>query len=143
MIGKLIEATKVKRTLAALAAVAGIFGAMTVAETPALAQGLDIDKVFWCTEGNIGDQSVDQCTASRDLILNNCTACHTIVPIVKAQKDEAGWNATLQVHRTRVPEVSDADYEQLGKFLTAHFNPENPVPELPPELEGLGNNQAF
>lgn len=108
------------------------------------AQGVDVNAIFSCEPGGpLGQQSPEQCTASRQAVLNNCTACHTFVPIVKAQKTPEAWDATMAAHRPRVPDVSDADFQQLRDFLVAHFNPENPVPALPPELENLGTDQAF
>ena len=53
----------------------------------------------------------------------------------KAQKTESEWDTFLDAHRQRVEETSDEDYEDIGKFLKSHFNPDNPVPQLPPELE--------
>lgn len=113
------------------AAVGGLPGA------PAGAQGLDIEKVFWCT-GKIGEQTKDQCVAARDAILANCTSCHAITPIVKAQKPAEQWTAFLNTHRTRVPDIAEEEYVEIGKFLRAHYTPENPVPKLPPELDSLG-----
>ena len=103
------------------------------------AQEFDINAVFWCDEGKkTGDQTHDECVAARTAILNNCTSCHAITPIVKAQKEADQWRAFLQTHKTRVPDIAEADYEQIGRFLAAHYNPKNPVPKLPPELDKLG-----
>lgn len=111
---------------------------------PAVAQGVDINVIFNCEpDGPLGTQDVEQCAASRVLLLGTCTACHTFVPIVKAQKTETQWGATLQVHRSRVPDVNSEDFEQLRQFLVAHFNEENPPPALPPELEALGTGLPF
>lgn len=118
-----------------------LFAAVVVFCFPnmAAAQELDINAVFWCDEGKkTGDQTHDECVAARTAILNNCTSCHAITPIVKAQKEADQWRAFLQTHKTRVPDISDPDYEQIGKFLAAHYNPKNPVPKLPPELDKLG-----
>ena len=59
-------------------------------------------------------------------------------PIVKAQKTPDQWSAFLQPHRIKVPDMADADFTEVGKFLKAHYNPQNPVPKLPPELDKLG-----
>lgn len=112
--------------------------------TPALAQGVDIAVIFNCDAGGpLGEQTPEQCVASRDKLLSTCTACHTFVPIVKAQKAPALWDATLQVHRSRVPDMSDEDFAQLTLFLKAHFNDTLPPPTLPPELEALGTGLPF
>lgn len=110
----------------------------------ALAQGIDIEVVFNCAaDGPIGEQTPKQCVTTRTQLLNNCTACHTFVPIVKAQKAPELWDATLQVHRVRVPDISDDDYAQFSAFLKAHFNDTVPAPALPPELEALGTGLPF
>jgi len=105
---------------------------------PALAQEFDINKVFDCTVGGpLGKQTPQQCEASRGEVLSECTSCHAFVPIVKAQKNEAGWRATLSTHRERVTNLSAEQLEQMRLFLVAHFNDKRPVPVLPPELEAL------
>ena len=68
----------------------------------------------------------------------NCTICHAITPIVKAQKDKKGWVAFMQTHKTRTPDVPDDVYQNMTTFLQGHYNPQNPVPKLPPELDALG-----
>lgn len=110
-----------------------------VAAFPGQAQSVDLDVIFNCSpDGPIGSQTPEQCLETRDTLLNSCTACHTFVPIVKAQKDEDGWNATLGIHRSRVPEMSDDQFEALREFLQNHFNDTLPPPVLPPALEALG-----
>jgi hypothetical protein len=131
--------TSMLRTGAAMVAVSGLLffsgGPVQVS-----AQELDINAVFWCNEGEpTGSQSPEECAAARNLVLTGCTACHTFVPVVKARKDEDAWNTTLNAHRARLPTMSDADYEAIGVFLKAHYNPENEPPKLPPELEALAD----
>ncbi|MEQ9449583.1 MAG: hypothetical protein RLN70_11885 [Rhodospirillaceae bacterium] len=100
------------------------------------AQELDFEKIFFCHEGEMtGEQTYEECMAARDTTLITCTACHVFTPFVKAQKTAEEWDTFMDIHRTRVKEVSDADYAEITKFLKSHFNPENPVPQLPPELE--------
>ena len=70
----------------------------------------------------------------RDLLLNNCQSCHTWVPIVILQMDEAAWYRNSLEHRERVTGLSDEEFEVLYEYLKANFNPDRPVPELPPEL---------
>jgi len=111
--------------------------------TPAAAQDLDFEAVFNCAEdGPLGAQTPEQCMEARNLLLNNCTSCHTFVPIVKAQKTEDAWNALLNLHRDRVPQLSEDEFELLGEYLRSHYNETEPVPELPPALEAIGTNQA-
>lgn len=114
--------------------------------TAAFAQGVNIEEIFWCEESEpTGNQSPEECIASRTALLTNCTSCHTFVPIVTTQKTPEQWRATMEAHRDRVPMtvMGDEEYAQLEEFLVLHFNPENEPPTLPPELESLGTNQAF
>ena len=70
----------------------------------------------------------------RDLLLNNCTSCHTFVPIVVLQMSKDAWERNSRDHRGRVAALSDADFKTLYQYLIANFNPERPIPKLPPEL---------
>ncbi len=72
--------------------------------------------------------------AGRDLVLNNCQTCHTWVPIVVLQMDEAAWYRNGLNHRGRVEALSDEDFETLYAYLSATFTPERPVPALPEAL---------
>lgn len=106
---------------------------------PALAQEFDINAVFWCMAGKkTGDQTEQECTTARASILANCTNCHAITPIVKAQKTKQQWTAMMSQHRDRVEAVSNAEITTMTTFLQTHYNPQNPPPTLPPELEALG-----
>jgi len=70
----------------------------------------------------------------RDLLLNNCTTCHTFVPIVVLQMTREAWERNSRDHRERVTGLSDADFKTLYEYLMANFNPRRPVPTLPKEL---------
>ena len=70
----------------------------------------------------------------RDLLLNNCTGCHTFVPIVVLQMTKEAWERNSRDHRGRVAALSDADFKNLYDYLIANFNPNRPVPKLPKEL---------
>jgi hypothetical protein len=70
----------------------------------------------------------------RELLLNNCTTCHTFVPIVVLQMNKEAWDRNSRDHRGRVGALSDADFKTLYDYLRANFNPNRPVPKLPPEL---------
>jgi len=115
---------------------------------PAPAQDVDITKIFWCpNEGADGlspeeQVQLEQCISGRIAILYNCTYCHTFVPIV-TQKTEAEWDATLRVHDVRIADLDPTDRELIRNYLVTMFNPNMPLPELPPELQGIGTDQAF
>jgi cytochrome c5 len=70
----------------------------------------------------------------RELLLNNCTSCHTFVPIVMLQMTREAWERNSRDHRGRVTALSDADFKTLYNYLIANFNPDRPVPKLPKEL---------
>lgn len=74
----------------------------------------------------------------RDLILNNCTSCHTYVCVVKGQKTAGHWEQIKTGHRDRVPSLSDADYNTLFTYLGGNFNDIKPEPRLPQELVAQG-----
>lgn len=70
----------------------------------------------------------------RALVLDNCTTCHTITPIVVVQMTREARERWARDHRDRVPVVSDADYKTLTEYLVENFNPSKPIPQLPKEL---------
>jgi hypothetical protein len=82
---------------------------------------VDIDKIFPPGPG-------------RELVLNNCQNCHTFVPIVVLQMEEAAWTRSSVDHRPRVTGLSDGEFKTLYDYLKANFNPTHSVPVLPPEL---------
>jgi hypothetical protein len=86
-----------------------------------VAAKVNIDEIFPPGEG-------------RDLVLNNCQNCHTFVPIVVLQMEEAAWTRNSIDHRERVTQVSDEDFKTLYAYLKANFHPGRPVPTLPKEL---------
>lgn len=70
----------------------------------------------------------------RELVLNNCTTCHTFVPIVILKMTKEAWERNSRDHRGRVAALPDADFKLLYEYLAANFNPDKPVPRLPNEL---------
>lgn len=70
----------------------------------------------------------------RELVLNNCQNCHTFVPIVVLQMEEAAWARNSIDHRDRVTQLGDEDFKTLYTYLKTNFHPGRPVPTLPKEL---------
>ena len=70
----------------------------------------------------------------RELVLNNCTTCHTFVPIVILRMTREAWARNSRDHRGRVEALPDADFKVLYEYLAANFGPDKPVPRLPNEL---------
>jgi len=82
---------------------------------------IDIDRIFPPGPG-------------RELVLNNCTSCHTFVPIVILQMTKEAWERNRRDHTDRVAGLSEAEKDTLYEYVTANFNPDHPVPKLPKEL---------
>lgn len=70
----------------------------------------------------------------REILLNNCQSCHTWVPVVVLGMNEDEWARWRQDHRARVPGIPDDRFEILYDYLVTNFNPDTPVPDLPPAL---------
>ena len=70
----------------------------------------------------------------REMVIDNCTTCHTIVPIVVLQLNDDAWKHWRTIHRSRVPGMTDADFNTLYDYLRTNFNPSKPVPKLPQDL---------
>lgn len=67
----------------------------------------------------------------RDLVLNNCTVCHTFLRIVVGQRTKDQWEYVRRDMRGRVNQLSDLDADTLFSYLEANFNDTKPVPKLP------------
>ena len=84
--------------------------------------------------GKVNIDAIFPAGRGRELLLNNCTSCHTFVPIVVLQMARGAWERNKLIHRDRVTALDDADFEALYEYLIANFNPDHPVPKLPKEL---------
>jgi hypothetical protein len=69
----------------------------------------------------------------RDLVLSNCTNCHSIAVIVRG-RERGRWERTSKDHRTRVIALRDEEFTTLYEYLIATFTPDKPIPELPQAL---------
>jgi len=107
----------------------GMPAGVTVAQ-----DGLDMDHIFRCTASD--DTGRADCLEARNIITNNCTVCHTFVPIVMQQFDADGWTGLLDRHvqNGRVDQLSAEQVTKLHDYLSDNFNGDLPPPELPPEL---------
>src|SRR5688572_8593219 len=88
-----------RMTLHMLAAVGLLFAGLAMpgsGASTARAQELDMDVVFRC--GATDDAGTAKCAEARDLILTNCTICHTFVPIVMQQWTDSEWTGLLDRH---------------------------------------------
>ncbi len=80
----------------------------------------DLDKIFPPGKG-------------QDLVFENCTNCHSWVPIVLAGFDTNAWEQNKLKHRSRVPQLSDADFNYLYDYIEKNFPAGHPVPTNIPE----------
>lgn len=121
------------KTVRLFAAATLVMGAASMS-LPAQAQGLDLDQVFRCAATD--EAGTANCVEARDLILNNCTTCHTFVPIVMQQFDANGWTSLLERHVNggRVNQLSAEQVAAIHTYLSDNFDGSLPPPELPPEL---------
>lgn len=112
---------------------AGLLAGAGAGSSDAVAQQLDLDEVFRCSEASVPREN---CLQARDVILNNCTTCHTFVPIVMQSFDENGWRGLLTRHveNGRVTQVPAEQIENLRLYLAENFNGSEPPPDLPKEL---------
>lgn len=117
---------------AILGAVLAVVLAVAACFDNALAQDVDLDVVFRCRPGEA--VPVPQCRSMREMVLQNCTVCHTFVPIVMQQFDGGGWQGLLDRHRDRVAQLSDRQVASIHDYLTATFNEQHEPPDLPEEL---------
>jgi hypothetical protein len=86
------------------------------------------------SDGRLDMDAIFPAGPGRDLVLNNCQNCHTFVPIVVLQMDKDAWQRNSIDHRERVTTLTDEEFKTLYEYLTANFNPDRPVPELPRDL---------
>jgi hypothetical protein len=102
--------------------------------SPARSQSVDLPKIFRCAAKDA--TGIAKCEKARDLILNNCTLCHTFVPIVMQKYDSKGWTALLSRHVMggRVKQLSGPDVATIHDYLSENFNGKLPPPPLPPAL---------
>lgn len=69
--------------------------------------------------------------SGRELVLDNCLACHTFVRIVLGQRNKDEWAMVRRKMRPDVSRLSDAEADSLFGYLEATFNETKPVPILP------------
>lgn len=70
----------------------------------------------------------------RELVLNTCGSCHSIVCSTRDQRTAARWDSIMQGHKDKVTGLSDADLTTLFTYLKTNFNDTKPEPVVPAEL---------
>jgi hypothetical protein len=70
----------------------------------------------------------------RDLVLANCTSCHSVACSVIGQRTPERWAALEEQHRDR---ISGVDLKLLFGYLQTNFDSSRPEPKVPAKfLEG-------
>jgi mono/diheme cytochrome c family protein len=89
-----------------------------VPTAPAASAKVDLDKIFPAGKG-------------RDLLLLNCSACHSFVRAVVGQRTKDAWEVVKRNMRSRVSGMSEQDFETVFAYLEANFDDTKPPPDLP------------
>lgn len=74
----------------------------------------------------------------RDLVLQNCGACHSFICAFRGQRSIEHWQTIKEDMRDKVSVLDGQDYDALFAYLEVNFNDQMPEPRLPPELQDLG-----
>jgi hypothetical protein len=69
--------------------------------------------------------------AGRDLVLRDCTTCHSFVPIITGQRTNDRWLSLKKDHKDKASGVTQADYDEEFAYLMENFNNTKPEPKLP------------
>jgi hypothetical protein len=67
-------------------------------------------------------------------VLQNCTNCHSIVPIVLSQHDANGWQTHRLNHENRVAGLTKEEKDLVWAYLIQNFQPGRQLPDLPPDM---------
>lgn len=67
----------------------------------------------------------------RDLVLRDCTTCHSFAPVIMGQRPKARWLSLKEDHKDKTAGASEADYNLEFEYLMEHFNDTKPEPKLP------------
>lgn len=67
----------------------------------------------------------------RDLLLRDCTSCHSFVPIVTGQRPNDRWSSLKSDHKDKASSVSESDYNTVFAYLIENFNNTKPEPKFP------------
>jgi mono/diheme cytochrome c family protein len=57
----------------------------------------------------------------RDVLLRNCSTCHTALNVTTERHDAAGWDQVIGTMIDRGAKVSDADQDAIQAYLAKNF----------------------
>lgn len=69
--------------------------------------------------------------AGRELVLRDCTTCHSFAPVIMGQRPKARWQSLKEDHRDKASGVTPADYDVIFAYLMENFDDTKPEPKLP------------
>ncbi len=67
----------------------------------------------------------------RELALNNCILCHSIIRIVWGPRTGEEWQSVQFRHRERLKRLNDESFNAIFVYLRESFSPDKPYPHLP------------
>lgn len=67
----------------------------------------------------------------RELVLNNCAACHAMACAAMGQRTPARWNNIRDSHREHIPSMTEEDLNTVFGYLQDNFDDTQPEPEIP------------
>jgi mono/diheme cytochrome c family protein len=67
----------------------------------------------------------------RDLVLNNCSACHAAACAAMGQRPASRWEDLREAHREHVPSLSDEQIRTVFAYLGSNFSDRHPEPFIP------------
>ena len=70
----------------------------------------------------------------RDLVLNTCGSCHSVVCATRGQRTGERWKSLQKDHNDKLTNVSGAQLNLMFAYLKANFNDAKPEPQVPPEF---------
>ena len=74
----------------------------------------------------------------RELVLNNCGSCHSMVCAARGQRTAARWESIRDDHKDKLTASSSADLKVMFSYLAANFNDSKPEPQVSAELLAQG-----
>ena len=79
----------------------------------------------------------------RDAVVNECTNCHNLIRIIQGRWSPEGWENFIRGHPAAAF-IREQTIRLLIDYLAASCGPDDPIPQIPPELwyGGAGEGAA-
>lgn len=80
----------------------------------------------------------------RDLLINNCSNCHTFACALVGQRTVSHWETVSATHYEKMNySLPEQDYNEIFNYLEENFNDRKPEPKLSPDFLGKGCTTPF